>query len=114
MLVNRESRITQLITTLLTPQFLEVVNESSLHHVPKNSETHFKITIVSAFFETQSLIMRHRNINNLLKNEFESGLHALSIHPYTPARWEAINNKAPSSPNCLDGFKHKIEHPNDN
>ena len=31
--------------------FLSVVNESHMHSVPANSETHFKITVVSADFE---------------------------------------------------------------
>ncbi|KAF6777400.1 hypothetical protein AHF37_02821 [Paragonimus kellicotti] len=43
-------------------------------------ETHFKITIVSQYFEELSLMERQRLIYKALKNEFESGLHALSVN----------------------------------
>ena len=103
----RQNRIETTMTRALSPAFIDVVNESYQHNVPENSETHFKITIVSSEFESQTLIMRHRTINELLKKEFSTGLHALSIHAYTPERWKTINQQSPKSPACLDGFKNK-------
>jgi BolA-like protein 1 len=42
-------------------------------------ETHFRIEIVSDIFEGKTLIQRHRLVQDLLKDEFSSGLHALSL-----------------------------------
>lgn len=29
------------------PEFLKVINESDMHNVPRGSESHFKVTVVS-------------------------------------------------------------------
>ncbi|KAJ6950951.1 sufE-like protein 1 [Populus alba x Populus x berolinensis] len=44
-----------------------------------NGETHFNVKVVSKEFEGKSLVKRHRLIYNLLQEELQSGLHALSI-----------------------------------
>lgn len=97
------------IQVALNPTFLDVEDESHRHHVPKDAQTHFKVTVVSHDFEGMSLIKRHRLINELMKAEFETGLHALAIHAYTPTQWFTKNQRSPASPNCLDGFKHSKE-----
>lgn len=51
-----EKAITEAITAKLDPIHLEVVNESFMHNVPKDAETHFKILVVSAKFESLPLI----------------------------------------------------------
>uniref|UniRef100_A0A0D9YVF3 BolA family transcriptional regulator n=1 Tax=Oryza glumipatula TaxID=40148 RepID=A0A0D9YVF3_9ORYZ len=43
------------------------------------NETHFNIRVISPKFEGQSLVKRHRMINDLLTDELNSGLHAISI-----------------------------------
>lgn len=40
----------------LTPFHLEIINESYMHNVPKGSETHFKVVIVSDKFNNEALI----------------------------------------------------------
>ena len=70
--------------SVLNPHFLEVIDESSLHagHVGNpngNAASHFAIEINSKELDGLSLIKQHRIINNLLKDEFNNGLHALSI-----------------------------------
>lgn len=101
---SRLSRIKTLLQSELTPNFLEVIDESHNHHVPQGSESHFKLIIVSAIFDKQSLIERHRSINQLLKVEFDKGMHALALHTYTPTEWQNKKNIAPDSPNCKGGF----------
>ncbi len=32
------------------PEFLKVINESDMHNVPRGSESHFKVTVVSERF----------------------------------------------------------------
>lgn len=75
---------TQLFNTILSffipqPTHLEVINESNMHNVPKGSESHFKVVVVSMDFENLSLIKRHRMVNDVLKDELAGGVHALSI-----------------------------------
>lgn len=64
---------------LTQPTHLEVFNESYMHNVPKGSETHFKVVVVSEEFDGVSLIKRHRMVNNALRDELAGGVHALSI-----------------------------------
>lgn len=40
----------------LKPIHLDVINESYMHNVPKNSETHFKVHVVSNKFDNLPLI----------------------------------------------------------
>ena len=56
--------------------FLE--NESFMHNVPPNSETHFKLVIVSNDFVELTNVKRHQAIYNAL-NSTMSRIHALSI-----------------------------------
>lgn len=51
-----EKAITQALTENLSPLHLEVINESYMHNVPKGSETHFKVFVVSSRFESLPLI----------------------------------------------------------
>lgn len=98
--MNRADRIEAVLGSALSLLHLEVANESHGHHVPAGSETHFKIVLVSTEFEQQSRVTRHRRINGLLAEEFASGMHALAVHTYTPAEWQARHGEAPMSPPC--------------
>lgn len=104
--MSRKSRIEQQLTQELPLDFLQVENESGNHHVPEGSETHFKIIAVSAKFEQKSRIDRHKLLYNLLANELAAGLHALSLHLYTPEEWAAREQTTQQSPKCRDGFGH--------
>ena len=85
--------------------YLEVVNESRFHNVPKNSETHFKVILISSQFEGLRLIQRHRAVNKALTEELSGPVHALAIHTYTSEEWLSKNKKIPDSPACLGGKK---------
>jgi BolA protein len=102
--LSREVTITTCLNNAFDINHLEVVNESHRHHVPENAETHFKVTVVSDTFQNTPLIKRHRQINALLQEEFDNGLHALSIHAYTPTEWQKRQAKTKDSPSCRDGF----------
>ena len=88
----------------LAPAVLEIENESH-RHSGNNPESHFKVTLVTDVFEGASLVQRHRAVNELAKDELAAGLHALSIHAYTPAQWEARGWAIPQSPPCRGGSK---------
>ncbi|MCM2131671.1 BolA family protein [Larsenimonas rhizosphaerae] len=87
----------------LDPSVLKVENESHKHSVPPNSETHFKVTLVSAAFEQFSQVKRHQRIYGMLADELAGPVHALALHLYTPEEWEARGKTRPDSPNCLGG-----------
>jgi BolA protein len=88
----------------LSPRHLEVVNESHMHSVPKGSETHFKVLVVSEAFDGMGPVDRHRAVNTVLSNELKRGVHALSLRTLTPAQWE--KDAVPfESPQCLGGSK---------
>lgn len=104
--MSRKIRIEEMLNQELSPVYLNVDDESSNHHVPQGAETHFKVTAASSKFIGLSRIARQRLVNHLLANEFDIGLHALSMHLYTPDEWEK-NQTVPKSPSCLDGYKNK-------
>ena len=84
------------------PSFCEVINESDRHSVPENSETHFKLTIVSKSFEAKGLVARHQAVYRLLSDELAGPVHALALHTYTEDEWQQQGN-APDSPDCRGG-----------
>ncbi|MDH2924210.1 BolA protein [Nicoletella semolina] len=96
-----EQTITDKLTQQFTPEWLEIENESHKHSSGRGSESHFKVTLVSAFFEESRLVARHRAIYQCLADELANGVHALALHIYTPAEWQECNETVPPSPNCL-------------
>ena len=76
---------------------LEVINESHMHSGP-NTESHFKVILVSDEFEDVKLVQRHRRINELLKFELENGVHALSLHLFTNNEWKDKEEYVKDSP----------------
>ena len=89
----------------LAPVFLDVVNESHLHNVPAGSESHFRVTVVSAEFDGLMLLARHRLVNKTLANELAGSVHALALHTYTSEEWDKRNGQVRSSPDCAGGSK---------
>ncbi len=96
MKMNREQRIKKSLEGL-QPVHLELINNSASHshhqiHLTPESiasgETHYQLVIVSDHFINQSRIDRQRSIMSLLKNEFETGLHALEIKAMTSVEYK--------------------------
>ncbi len=102
-----QSEIERKLAESIDAMHLEVINESSNHNVPPGSESHFKVVVVSEDFAGQSLVARHRKINEILADELASKIHALAIHTYTEQEWRDINGDAPMSPPCLGGGGRK-------
>ena len=93
-----ESQIIFILKEYFKIKSIEVVNESHMHNVPKNSETHFKLILVSDDFNDMSLISRHKKIYSALDRIIEK-IHALSIHAFTYDEYQK-NNRSLESPNC--------------
>ncbi|KTD19634.1 BolA family protein [Legionella israelensis] len=104
-MMNRKERIYECLQKELHPETLEVKDESSHHHVPEGAETHYKITMVSEQFRQKTRLQRHRQINQLLSEEFERGMHALSLCLYTPEEWQKISGTVSESPACRGGYQ---------
>jgi BolA protein len=73
------------------PQHLAVIDDSARHHGHAGSrpegETHFRLELVSGEFEGLSRLERHRRVTDLLAEERDKGLHALSMALHTPGEW---------------------------
>lgn len=104
--MDREHRIKEILMKIFNPIFIELENESANHSVPKNSETHFKLILVTDQFEGKSRLDRQRSVNESLKDEFKNGLHALTQRLYTPQEWAySQTEKTFSSPACLKSVR---------
>ena len=98
--MSRKKRIYNVLFEAIKPDTLIVEDESHGHSVPIGAETHYKVVVVSTQFINLTRIARHRLINTLLADEFSTGLHALSLHLYTPDEWQKQDTGAPASPAC--------------
>ncbi|MEW9798403.1 BolA family protein [Alteromonas sp. CYL-A6] len=93
------------LTGELAPVYLLVEDESHMHNVAPGAQSHFKVTVVSAAFEGQRLIARHRQVNGLLSEALAGPVHALALHTFTPDEWQARGGEVSASPACLGGSK---------
>lgn len=100
-----ETSIRAKLTGALQPTHLEVLNESHMHAVPPGSESHFRVLVVSERFEGLSLLQRHRLVNEALREELSSRVHALAIQAKTPQQWGS-NPALAKSPPCMGGSRH--------
>ncbi|WP_371378305.1 BolA family protein [Thalassotalea aquiviva] len=97
-----EQQIIDKLNHSLSPVHLQVQNESYMHNVPKGSESHFKVVVVSEQFDGLRLLARHRLVNQALAAELAGPVHALAIHTYTPEQWQSMQDTmVPNSPNCM-------------
>ena len=100
-----QSQIESKLVSALSPDHLEVINESHMHSVPANSETHFKVVVVSKAFSGKRSVARHQLMYGLLAEEIAGPVHALALHTYTDEEWQQRNALAPLSPECMGGSK---------
>ena len=80
----RKKRIVTTLKNAFDPVSIEVRDDSNQHAGHQSieegaSETHFYINMVSISFRGLSKVKMHRKVYELLKEEFERGLHALEL-----------------------------------
>ena len=93
-----QDRIQSKLTSAFSPTRLQIIDESPKLSrqaqadlaagrliSKKDREVHLRVEIVSSEFEGLSQVKRHRAINTLLLDEFDRGLHALSLETRTPS-----------------------------
>jgi len=87
-LTSRETRIRSILSQVFTPIELDVTDDSARHAghagAAPGGETHFNVRIISTAFADMSRIARQRAVNKALEEEFNTGLHALSIKAEAP------------------------------
>lgn len=98
--MNVKKSIETKLAAQLSPQYLQVDNESAAHNVPTGSETHFKVVAVVADFEGKKPVARHQQVYRLLEHELKNGVHALALHLFSPAEWAQAAEKPLESPPC--------------
>ncbi len=101
--MTMQATIESKLTTALEPEVLDIINETHMHNVPADAESHFKVVAVSKAFEGKMLIARHRMINEALAEELAGGIHALSLHTMTPDEYFEKAGETTNSPECLGG-----------
>ena len=81
---DRLSRIRELLTEAFHPVELIITDDSQKHAghagAAPGGETHYTVRITSSAFEGLSRVQAQRAIMLTLQSEFDSGLHALSLH----------------------------------
>ncbi|MEE9382223.1 MAG: BolA/IbaG family iron-sulfur metabolism protein [Nannocystaceae bacterium] len=101
--MTTKTEIERKLVAALAPLHLEVIDETTMHNVPPDSESHFRVVVVSVAFAGMSLVQRHREINGVLSAELATRVHALAISALTPSEHDARAGTSPSSPPCRGG-----------
>jgi stress-induced morphogen len=89
--------ITEKLYSELCPVSLVVTDESHKHRGHAEvagsaaTETHFDIQVVSNKFVGLNRVQRQRLVNDLLKQEFEIGLHAVSMSCKTADEHDVVS-----------------------
>ncbi|MBC6416182.1 MAG: BolA family transcriptional regulator [Bdellovibrionales bacterium] len=83
-----------------SPLILKVINESPQHNVPKNSESHFRVLVVSDKFNNVSLIKRHQMVYKAIQDQIKNKIHAFSQQTLTPEEFKKRGGTLPQSPPC--------------
>ena len=93
--MNRIETIRQKLEAALSPQHLEIDDESHLHvgHAGAASGAgHFNVRIVSEQFADQNLVSRHRLVYLAVDELMPGEIHALSIRAMTPDEFESTKD----------------------
>ncbi len=89
-MTTRTDRIRATLTESFSPTLLEIKDDSAKHanhatrmqqpgHAPNIGETHYRLSMISPVFTGMNRLARSRAVNDSLKSEFDTGLHALSL-----------------------------------
>ena len=82
----RVAMIRERLSLALSPQSLDIVDESHKHaghEGAKSGGGHFLVTIVADVFRDKKLLERHRMVYDALGDAMQTDIHALSIKAYS-------------------------------
>lgn len=92
---DRLRQIRRELEAAFEPTELLVKDQSQLHaghEGARDGKGHFDVTIVSATFEGQNLIRRHRMVYDALSQLLETDIHALRIKAFTPSERHSVTD----------------------
>lgn len=95
MTAQRVKTIESMLTDALSPEELQIKDQSHLHaghEGAKEGKGHFEVTIVSEKFVEVNRVVRHRMVYDALAEFMDSDIHALRINAYSPAERQAFGN----------------------
>jgi BolA protein len=78
------ARIGALLRERLSPQQLEIRDDSAAHAGHGAAGGHFRVRVVSTDFRGLKPLARHRLVNALLAPLYASEVHALTLETLTP------------------------------
>ncbi|MEX0807899.1 MAG: BolA family protein [Dongiaceae bacterium] len=86
--MTRAARLEHALKAALDPISISVVDESHRHagHAGARAEgeTHYAVEILSSRFVGLTRVQRHRLVHEIVHDEFQNGLHALSLKLLAP------------------------------
>ena len=85
---TRIERMRASLEAALAPSELEIADDSALHAGHAGAASgggHYRVRIVSARFEGQRLVMRHRLVYDSVHDMMSSEIHALAITALAPS-----------------------------
>jgi BolA protein len=87
--LSRAARMEKLLKQHFSPHVFVLEDESARHAghagAQPGGETHYRLRMVSDAFAGLTRVARQRLVYHALREEFETGLHALSLDLKTPA-----------------------------
>lgn len=91
-----QKSIREKIEAALSPERLEIVDESHRHagHAASGGGGHMAVIVVAEAFEGMSRVARHRLVYRILNEEIGGPIHALALGAFTPAEWRSAPAEA--------------------
>ena len=93
--MDRKTKIEKMINQYFHPYFFSVKDVSEQHRghqsFKENVESHFEVIVVSQKFDKKNKVLRHRMINEGLRQEFLSDLHSVTIKAHTIDEYKKIS-----------------------
>jgi BolA protein len=87
--LSRAERIEAALQARFTPVALQLSDDSGQHAghagARPGGETHYSLRLISPAFDGLSRVARQRLVYETLREEFDTGLHALTLDLNTPA-----------------------------
>ena len=92
--MQRKLNIEKIIRDHTNPYFFSIKDVSEEHRghqsFKEGVESHFEIIIVAEKFYNKNKIERHRIVNTILKEEFLSGLHSITLKAFSIQEYNKV------------------------
>ena len=96
-MTNTAARLHRRLTDALQSTHLELQDDSHQHaghpHPQSHGGDHLSLIVVSAQFEGQSLVARHRAVYAAAGELLQQEIHSLSMKTLTPEEWEQADRQ---------------------